>query len=69
FAITVDGKVLSWGLNQYGQCGIKVDIEDGAVVSKPTEIEDLTGKDIIYITGGEHHSLALSSSGEVFTFG
>ncbi|KAG7750977.1 hypothetical protein KL912_000110 [Ogataea haglerorum] len=69
FAITADGRVLSWGLNQYGQCGIHVDIEDGAVVSKPTEIEELTGKDIVYVTGGEHHSLALSSSGDVYTFG
>lgn len=69
FAITNDGKVLSWGLNQYGQCGIDMNIDDGAVVTKPTEIKELTGKDIVYITGGEHHSLAISSAGEVYTFG
>ncbi|CDK24573.1 unnamed protein product [Kuraishia capsulata CBS 1993] len=69
FAITTDGKVLAWGLNQYGQCGVAAEIEDEAVLQKPTEIEALTGKDIVYITGGEHHSIALSSSGEVYTFG
>lgn len=69
FAITKEGKVLAWGLNQYGQCGVDMNIEDGAVVSKPTEIKSLKGKDIVYITGGEHHSVAISQSGEVYTFG
>ncbi|ODV82760.1 hypothetical protein CANARDRAFT_239627 [[Candida] arabinofermentans NRRL YB-2248] len=69
FAITTDGKVLAWGLNQYGQCGTDAHIEDGAVVEKPTEIKQLTGKDIVYITGGEHHTLALASNGDVYTFG
>lgn len=69
FAITKDNKVLSWGLNQYGQCGVEVDIEDGAVVSKPTEIKELSDKKVVYITGGEHHSLALTDDGEVYGFG
>ncbi|ODV96805.1 hypothetical protein PACTADRAFT_48616 [Pachysolen tannophilus NRRL Y-2460] len=69
FAITTDERVLSWGLNQYGQCGIEIDIEDGAVVSKPMEIKELAGKGIVSITGGEHHSIALSKDGDVYTFG
>jgi regulator of chromosome condensation len=69
FAITTKGKVLVWGLNQYGQCGINMNIDDGAVVTKPTEIKSLSDKDIVYITGGEHNSLAISSTGEVYTFG
>lgn len=69
FAITTKGKVLAWGLNQYGQCGVDMTIDDGAVVTKPTEIKALADKDIVYITGGEHHSLALSSTGEVYAFG
>ncbi|OWB81790.1 hypothetical protein B5S33_g409 [[Candida] boidinii] len=69
FAITQDGKVLSWGLNQYGQCGIDVAIDDGAVVAKPTVIEALSDKNIVAITGGEHHSIALSADGDVYTFG
>ncbi|KAG0680360.1 hypothetical protein C6P40_004538 [Pichia californica] len=69
FAITKTGKVLSWGLNQYGQCGIDMNIDDGAVVTKPTEIKALTNKNIVFITGGEHHSIAISKDGEVYTFG
>lgn len=46
-----------------------MNIDDGAVVTKPTEIKELADKDIVYITGGEHHSLAVSSSGEVYAFG
>ncbi|GMM28727.1 Ran guanyl-nucleotide exchange factor [Martiniozyma asiatica (nom. inval.)] len=70
FAITTDGKVFAWGLNQYGQCGITgAKIQDGALVEKPTEIKSLRDKDIVYITGGEHHSMALSASGDVYVFG
>lgn len=69
FAITKDGKVLAWGLNQYGQCGVDMNVEDGAVVLKPTEIKALKGKDIVFITGGEHHSVAVSANGDVYTFG
>lgn len=68
-AITHDGKVYTWGLNQFGQCGIASNIEDGSIVSRPTEVTELSGKDIVAITGGEHHTLALSSSGEVYVFG
>lgn len=69
FAISTKGKVYTWGLNQYGQCGLDKNIDDGAVVMKPTEIKSLTDKDIVFVTGGEHNSLALSSSGDVYTFG
>ncbi|VEU22758.1 DEKNAAC103836 [Brettanomyces naardenensis] len=69
FAITHDGKVLSWGLNQFGQCGISTDVDDGSIITRPTEVTGLSGKGIVAITGGEHHSLALSSSGEVYVFG
>lgn len=69
FAITTAGKVLAWGLNQYGQCGVDMNIDDGAIVTKPTEIKVLADKDIVYITGGEHHSIAVSSTGEVYSWG
>ena len=35
----------------------------------PTEIEEFRGKDIIDIVGGEHHSMALESNGDVYSFG
>ncbi|QSL64634.1 hypothetical protein MERGE_001936 [Pneumocystis wakefieldiae] len=70
FAISHDGKVFSWGLNQFGQCGIESSGgEDGAVVSSPTHVESLDDYNIVYITGGEHHSAALTLDGELLVWG
>ncbi|CEP25103.1 unnamed protein product [Cyberlindnera jadinii] len=69
FAITQDRKVLTWGLNQFGQCGISSDLEDGSIVTVPTEVESLSDKNIVQIAAGEHHTLALSEDGTVYTFG
>ncbi|KAK9348932.1 regulator of chromosome condensation 1/beta-lactamase-inhibitor protein II [Lipomyces starkeyi] len=71
FAIDTSNRVMAWGLNQYGQCGIPSEGagEDGAVVTSPTYIDALKDKDIISITGGEHHSIALSSTGDIYSFG
>ncbi|CCH46028.1 Regulator of chromosome condensation [Wickerhamomyces ciferrii] len=69
FAITKDGKVLTWGLNQYGQCGVSSELEDGSLISVPTEVEDLADKKIVQIAAGEHHTLALSEDGSVYAFG
>lgn len=34
-----------------------------------TEIIELRGKSVVKITGGEHHSLCLLDSGELFVWG
>ncbi|ODV62806.1 Ran guanyl-nucleotide exchange factor [Ascoidea rubescens DSM 1968] len=69
FAIDKKGDVYSWGLNQFGQCGTEEELEDNSVVMIPTKVDELSGKDIIEIVGGEHHSLALSKDGSVYVFG
>jgi regulator of chromosome condensation len=72
FAIANDGKVYAWGLNQFGQCGIDRQGfvgEDGAVIASPSVVDELAGYDVIAVTGGEHHSMALTSSGEILSFG
>ncbi|ODQ64690.1 nucleotide exchange factor for Gsp1p, localizes to the nucleus, partial [Nadsonia fulvescens var. elongata DSM 6958] len=69
FAIDNDNRVMSWGLNQFGQCGLSETIEDGAMIDGPTYVDALDGKNITYITGGEHHSLALNEAGQVYVFG
>lgn len=69
FALTKDGKVVSWGLNQFGQCGVSEEIEDGALVTKPTKVllpEDVAVK---MVAAGEHHSLLLSQEGDLYSFG
>jgi regulator of chromosome condensation len=72
FAIAKDGTVYAWGLNQFGQCGIDRQGfvgEDGAVIASPSIVDALEGYNIVEITGGEHHSLALTSTGQVLSFG
>lgn len=70
FAVDTSGRTFSWGLNQFGQCGIESSSgEDGAVVAQPTHVEALDGLEIVQITGGEHHSAALTSSGDLYVWG
>lgn len=69
FALTRDNKLVSWGLNQFGQCGTSEEIEDGALVTKPKQVilpEDCTVK---MVSAGEHHSLVLSQNGDLYSFG
>jgi regulator of chromosome condensation len=72
FAIANDGKVYAWGLNQFGQCGIDRQGfvgEDGAVIASPSVVESLENYNVIDVTGGEHHSVALTAQGQVLSFG
>ena len=71
FARIEDGKVLAWGLNQFGQCGVEMaEIgEDGAVVAVPTVVEALAGFDVAFVSGGEHHSAAITRNGELYVWG
>jgi regulator of chromosome condensation len=67
FLLAADGTVFAVGLNNFGQLGLG-DFEDRLV---PEEIpaEVWQGHKIIDLAAGEHHSMALSSSGAVFVFG
>jgi len=65
FAVSEDGRVFAWGLNNAGQLGIGDDEVHTGIV----EITSLRDKGIISVIGGQHHSLALSNSGTVYSFG
>ncbi|CAZ85804.1 unnamed protein product [Tuber melanosporum] len=72
FAITEDGKVWAWGLNQFGQCGIydpKHAGEDNTVVPVPTVVQGLIEHKIVQISAGEHHSAAVTEDGELLVWG
>ncbi|KAF3288215.1 hypothetical protein TWF970_005307 [Orbilia oligospora] len=72
FAVDASGKVWAWGLNQYGQCGIDLEGktgEDGVAVPKPTIVKSLAKYKIVQITGGEHHSAAVTDDGKLLTWG
>ena len=70
FAISKNGDVYSWGLNNFGQTGSPDDIgNDDAVVTQPKIIKPLHGTTIVSLTGGAHHSIAATSEGDCLVWG
>ena len=65
-ALKLDGTVWSWGLNDYGQLG------DGTNINRNTPVQvDNTNlaSNIVAITGGGLHGLALKTDGTVWAWG
>ncbi|ROW01334.1 hypothetical protein VMCG_05943 [Cytospora schulzeri] len=70
FAIDDQGRLYSWGLNNFGELGIEHGAgEDGAVVLEPTLVDSLTGHRIAQVSGGEHHSIACTVDGRLVSWG
>jgi regulator of chromosome condensation len=70
FAIHGNGTVKAWGLNSFGQTGCADDLgENEAVVPRPKEVPSLSGKDIVHLTGGAHHTLAVTGDGQCLGWG
>ena len=65
FIFIADGRLYSWGSNQHGQCGLGF---NSIGVSEPLEITALKGVNIVQITCGETHSMALDSNNNVYTY-
>ena len=66
-AVTRDGAVYAWGANDRGQLGLGR--EAGALVPAPTLVAALAGHAIVGVSAGAEHSLAVSATGEVFSWG
>ncbi|MCN9243590.1 Ig-like domain repeat protein [Streptomyces sp. RY43-2] len=64
-AVTSDGRVFAWGLNNVGQLG------DGTTTSSstPVEVHLPAGVQATAVAAGQRHSLALTSDGRVFAWG
>ena len=64
-ALTVSGTIFVWGRNDSGQLGL------GDLVNRtaPTLLKLLRTQDIKFVCAGESHTVALTASGRVFTFG
>jgi regulator of chromosome condensation len=69
FAVNMAGETFAWGLNQFGQCGVGEGGTDGASVTTPSIVEGLRGEEVVWIGGGEHHSLARTKEGKLFSWG
>ncbi len=67
FVLTKTENVYACGLNNMGQLGLG-SLEPG-FTSTPMLVEALEGKGVCQLSGGEHHSLALTEDGEVLAFG
>jgi len=65
FAIDLNHDVYSWGLNNYGQLGF----DDTKNRYQPRRIKELRGKEIVQCACGQHHSVVLSKTGKVYSFG
>ena len=64
--LTNSGEVYSWGWNNWGQIGIG---SDENVVSVPQQLNGFNGEKVKAISCGSYHSLALTESGHVFSWG
>lgn len=66
-AINEWGQLFVWGSNSSGQCGLEND--SSAVYPMPKLVKSLATKQIIQVACGQFHSLALTNSGEIYSFG
>ncbi|CAK41807.1 hypothetical protein CBS63078_10361 [Aspergillus niger] len=70
FAVHQSGKVYAWGLNSFGETGIRAGAgDDEAAIVHPTVVDSLSGKAVTQICGGAHHSLAIANDGECLVWG
>ncbi|KAM9325224.1 putative E3 ubiquitin-protein ligase HERC4 [Gastrophryne carolinensis] len=65
-ALNDKGQVFSWGLAKDGQIGISI-TED--YVRIPRNIKSLSDVQIVQLACGQHHSMALSREGDLFSWG
>lgn len=67
-AISIQGEIFSWGAGTYGVTGL-FDIKDIRLMLVPMKIQFFDGKRVTQIAVGAWHSLAITSVGEVWTWG
>ena len=64
-ALTVSGQLFMWGSNTFGQLGL------GDTMRRPTPrvVQLMQSQCIVSVCCGEHHTVVLTSTGAVFTWG
>ncbi|XP_058403468.1 E3 ISG15--protein ligase HERC5-like isoform X2 [Diceros bicornis minor] len=65
-ALSKGGELFSWGQNLYGQLGVGRTFDS---TPTPQIVERLSGVPLVQISAGEAHSMALSMSGNVYSWG
>ena len=64
--VTEGGLLWAWGNNNKGQCGLGTDIDHS---SEPRLLTSLKNEKIASIAAGAEHSLAITTTGEVYSWG
>lgn len=63
--LTDDGEVLSCGVGEYGRLGTGSTVD----ASSPMPLETLANEDIVQISAGFDHSVALTKDGRIYSWG
>jgi len=66
-ALLQDGTVLAWGQDDKGECGNGTYVSGNDGIRMPTEVSGLT--DVVYISCGWDHAMAIKSDGTVWCWG
>jgi alpha-tubulin suppressor-like RCC1 family protein len=67
-ALSTQGEVFAWGAGNYGVTGM-TDLKEIQNILVPIQIKHLQGKKITQIAVGPWHSVAITSGGEVYSWG
>ncbi|XP_037385437.1 E3 ISG15--protein ligase HERC5 isoform X2 [Talpa occidentalis] len=65
-ALSKGGELFAWGQNLHGQLGVGRTLVS---IPVPQVVEQLSGVPLVQISAGEAHSMALSMSGNVYSWG
>ncbi|KAL4902877.1 hypothetical protein BDW74DRAFT_157792 [Aspergillus multicolor] len=70
FAVDQNGRVYAWGLNSFGETGIRENAGDSeAAIVRPEVVKSLSKLNITQICGGAHHSVAATQDGQCLVWG
>ncbi|KAK8921153.1 Ultraviolet-B receptor UVR8 [Platanthera zijinensis] len=63
--VTKQGEIFTWGEESGGRLGHTVHVD----VSQPKLVNSLSGMNVEYVACGEHHTCAVTLSGDLYTWG
>jgi regulator of chromosome condensation len=70
FAIDCNGDTWAWGLNNFGQTGVKIGAgANGTTIPTPQRVRSLIGRKMKMIQGGTHHSIGVTQMGKCLVWG